>query len=223
MDRIRISQIGQAARTLQGALVAREEAALIERQIRAASAASQAESVTSATAHIERASPRIARLLIQAQVAARSREIAIPLEAIPSETTACVIRATRVALPGLLLLFLHNGPDIVLDSRTSSSKSAPAAYSTAIALNAAGLSVGRRVLFLFFHFYDLILKGRKCASFNGRTAQQTYGGWDLIFAKLFKSRHLRLDLGTDMIPAWSAISQMNIYRLEYRSVCHRGN
>lgn len=31
----------------------------------------------------------------------------------------------------------------------------------------------------------------------------------------FKSRHLRLDLGTD-IPAWSAISQIKIYRLEHR-------
>lgn len=174
MDRIRISQIGQAARSFQRALVAREEAALIERQIRAASAASQSESVASATAHIERASSRTVRLLIQAQVAARPREIAILLKAIPSETTACVIRANRVALPGLLLLFLQDGPDIALDSRTSSSKSTPATYSTAIALSAAGLSVGHRILFLFFHFYDLILKGRKCASFNERTARQTY-------------------------------------------------
>lgn len=126
MDRVRISQIGQAARSLKRALVVSKEAALIERQIRAASAASQAESVASATAHIERASSRTVRLLTQAQIAARPREITILLEAIPSETTACIIRGIRVALPGQLLLFLQGGPDIALDSRTSSSKSTPA-------------------------------------------------------------------------------------------------
>lgn len=36
----------------------------------------------------------------------------------------------------------------------------------------------------------------------------------------FKSRHSKLDLGTDMIPAWSAISQINIYRLKYKSFRH---
>lgn len=185
MDRIRISQIGQAACSLQRALVVREKAALIERQVRAAPAASQAESVASATAYIERASSRVVRLLIQAQVATRSHEIAVSLEAIPSETTASVTRGVRVALPDLMLLFLQGGPDIALDSRTSSSKSTPTSYSAAaIALGAADLSVGRRILSLFLHLYDLILKGRKRASFNERTAWANVRWWDLIFAKL---------------------------------------
>lgn len=227
MDRIRIAQIGHTVRSLQRALVIREEAALIERQICAqAPAASQAESVASATAHIERATSRTVRLVIQAQIAARPREIAILLEAIPGETAACVTRGTRVALPGLLLLFLQDGTDIALESCTSSSKSTAAAYSTAIALGAAGFSVGRRVLFLFLHLYDLILKGRKRASFNERTAWQTYDVVGSNLCETFKSRHLRLDLGTDMIPA--SIFQPNIYRIEYmwiisRHVSCRGN
>lgn len=167
VHRIRISQIGQAARTLQRALIIREEAALIERQVHSTAAASQAKSVASATAHVERASSRIVCLLIQAQVTTRSRKIAGFSEAIPSEAAANIAH-TCVALPGLLLLLLQDGTDITLDSCTSSSKSITASHSTAIALHAAGLSVDRCVLFLFLHLYDLILKGRKGASFNER-------------------------------------------------------
>jgi len=167
VDRIRISQIGQATRSLQRTFVVREEAGLIVRQVCAASAASQAEPIASATTHIERASSRIVcLLLIQAQVAARPREIATLPEAISSETTACGICGIRVAVPGLLLLSLQDDSDITLDSRTSSSKSTPATYSTAIALDTASFSVSRRIFFSPLHLYDFILKGRKRASFN---------------------------------------------------------
>ncbi|KYM96126.1 hypothetical protein ALC62_13177 [Cyphomyrmex costatus] len=206
VNRIWISQIRQAVRTFQRALIVREEAALIERQICTTPAASQAKSVASATTQIERAS-------------SRSREIAISLKAIPSKTAASVACDIRITLPSLLLLLLQDGPNIALDSRTSSSKSTPASSGTAIALNTTGFSVGCCVFFLFLHLYDLILKGRKCASFiNERTTVESN------LCEILKSKHLMLNLGTDSDSNVNAISQGKIYHLEYissRYVFHR--
>jgi hypothetical protein len=173
VDRVRVTQIGQAARSFQRILITCEEAALIECQIRAASAASQAESIISAASRIKRTTPRIC-FLIQAQIAARPCKIAVFLETILGEAAAHASAIARVALPGLLLLlFLHDAADIALDSRASPSKSGSASYSTAITLDAAGFPIGRRDIFLFLlflHLYDLILKVRKRAMFN-----QCYG------------------------------------------------
>lgn len=177
----RVAQIRQTARSLQQrVLVVREEAALIERQVCAAPAARQAESVAaSAATRVERSAggaSRVARLLVQAQVAARSHEIL--LVAVLREAAAAashVITVTRTALPRLLLL--RGSPDIALDSRaSSSSKSGPAARTVAaVALSATGFPIDRPGLFLFLlflHLYDLILKGRKRASFSERERER---------------------------------------------------
>lgn len=160
MDRVWVTEIRQTAGSFQWALVAHEEAALIERQIRAALAANQAKSVTSAAMHVERAScTNVLLIQAQVQIAARPCEAVLP-EAVLGETTAHV---NSIALPNLLLLLLlllfQNGVDVLPDSRAFSSKTSPASYSIAIMLDS--ISIGCCDLFLFFlflHLYDFVLK-----------------------------------------------------------------
>lgn len=176
VHRCRVTQIRQTTGPLQQrvvVLIAGEEAALVERQVRAAPAARQAESIgASAATRVERstaAASGVGGLLIQTQVAPRSHEVLLVAVLREATTSAAHVTVTRAAKPSLLLL--RGGPDVALNSRASSSSEASSTARTtaAVALRAAGLPVERPGLFLFLlflHLYDLILKGRKRALFN---------------------------------------------------------